>query len=62
MNLRPWITGIVLCLCGVLLVRLRVGGEYSWVFTAIGYALSGVGLFWIALGVRRRIDACDKDT
>lgn len=62
MNLRPWITGIALCFCGVLLVRMRVGGEYFWVFSAVGYALAGVGLFWIALGVRRRIDACDKDS
>lgn len=62
MNLRPWITGITLCLFGVLLVRLHIGGEYLRVFKVIGHVLAGTGLFWIALGVRRRIDTCDKDT
>lgn len=62
MNLRPWITGILLSLCGVVLVRVPVGGEYFRIFAVIGFVLAGAGLFWIALGVRRRIDAGDKDS
>lgn len=62
MRKNHWITGIVLCLCGVLLVRLCSGNGAAWIFAAAGYFLSGGGLFWIALGVSRRIDADNKDS
>ncbi len=52
----PWITGIALCFVGVLLVRVPALREISWMLPAVGYALAGLGLFRIALGVRARVD------
>ncbi len=57
----PWITGIALCFCGVLLVRIPVGAENSWLFSTLGHLLAGGGLLRIALGVRRRIEDCEEE-
>ncbi|MCK9588841.1 MAG: hypothetical protein WC076_00195 [Terrimicrobiaceae bacterium] len=57
----PWITGLVLCFGGVLLVRVPALRETSWLAPAAGYLLAGLGLLRIALGVRSRIDRCGKD-
>jgi len=53
----PWVTGIALCLGGVLLVRVPLFGESSWIASALGYGLAGLGLLRIAVGVRSRIDS-----
>jgi len=58
----PWITGIALCLVGVLLVRIPLFGADSWVASAAGHVLAGLGLLRIALGVRARVDRCDQDS
>lgn len=52
----PWVTGIALCFGGVLLVRVPLFGESSWIASAAGYGLAGLGLLRIAMGVRARID------
>jgi len=61
-RIGPWITGIVLCLLGVLLVRVPLFGSESWVAAAAGYALAGLGLLRIAVGVRARLDLCEPPT
>ena len=59
-RLGPWIPGIALCTCGVLLVRVPQGGGSAWILTAFGYALAGAGLLRIAMGVRQRIEDDEK--
>jgi len=56
----PWIFGILICAIGVVLVRVPMGFGECWVLPSLGFVFSGLGLLLIALGVRRRVDACQS--
>lgn len=50
-----WISGVLVALAGAAMVRLLPEALVG--FRASGFAMAGLGLFIVALGVRHRIDS-----
>jgi len=63
-NWRLWLLGLVVALAGVVIARVAAPhytGKTQTVLVSIGRLISFAGLFFIALGIKRRMSNTDKE-